>query len=179
MARNAPLCSLRLCWFGDQRVLDAVGGIDPDGGRFGWRHGRVFHEPLGCMTERLIECGLPGGMHRVGLAIVDLVGCHQSETDMVMIVIVPAEEATAELLRVFAASEAAGKLRLVFQGLEVAFRERVVVGNMRAAVGFGDAEIGQPRSRRRFACLNNRRSRTRGKTDMPAAIGKNTVASQA
>ena len=70
-------------------------------------------------------------MDVVGLAIVDLVGGHQTETDMVVLLIVPWEEPPAEGFRVFDAAEELGKLRLILQGFEVAFRERVVVGSMR------------------------------------------------
>jgi hypothetical protein len=38
-------------------------------------------------------------------------------------------------------------LRLVFHGFEVAFREWIVIGGVRPAVGFGDAEIGKQQRR--------------------------------
>ncbi len=45
------------------------------------------------------------------------------------------------------AAEALWELRLVFHGFEVAFRERIVVGSVRPAVGFGDAEISEEERR--------------------------------
>ena len=60
-----------------------------------------------------------------------------------MLLIVPIEEAAAERLGVLDTAEALRELRLVFHGFEVAFRERIVVGGVRPAVGFGDAEIGE------------------------------------
>ena len=62
---------------------------------------------------------------------------------MVMVLVVPGEEAAAEVLGILDAAEALGELGLVFQGLEVGFRERVVVGGVGPAVRLGDAEIGQ------------------------------------
>src|SRR5664279_1448372 len=66
---------------------------------------------------------------------------------MVMVLIVPIEEAAAERLGVLDAAEALRKLRLVFHGFEVALRERIVIGGVRPAVGFGDAEIGEQECR--------------------------------
>src|SRR5674476_632448 len=65
------------------------------------------------------------------------------QASMVVVLIVPCEEAAAERFGVLNAAETLRKLRLVFHGFEVAFRERVVIGCVRPAVGFGDAEIGE------------------------------------
>src|SRR4051812_7225902 len=62
---------------------------------------------------------------------------------MVMVLIVPGEEAAAEVLGVLDAAEPAGKFRLVLQRLEVGLRERVVIGRVGPAVRPGDAEVGQ------------------------------------
>src|ERR1700692_1937464 len=62
---------------------------------------------------------------------------------MMMVLVVPIEETATEGLGVLDAAEALRKLRLIFHGLEVAFRERIVVGSVRPAVGFGDAEVGE------------------------------------
>src|SRR6202051_2865569 len=72
---------------------------------------------------------------------------HQADASMVMLLIVPVEEAAAERLGILDAAEALWELGLVFHGFEVAFRERIVVGRMRPAVGFGDAEIGEQERR--------------------------------
>ncbi len=66
-------------------------------------------------------------MDALGLAVMHLVRRHQADADVMMILIVPREEAAAEGLCILDAAETFGKLRLVFQGLEVRLRERVVV----------------------------------------------------
>ena len=71
-----------------------------------------------------------------------LIGRHQADASVVMLLIVPVEEAAAERLGILDTAEALWELGLVFHGFEVAFRERIVVGRVRPAVGFGDAEIG-------------------------------------
>src|ERR1017187_10494963 len=57
-----------------------------------------------------------------------LIGRHQADASMVVILIIPIEETAAERLGILNAAEALWKLRLVLQRLEVAFRERIVVG---------------------------------------------------
>ena len=66
-------------------------------------------------------------MDCVGLTVMHLIGRHQADAGMVMLLIVPIEEAAAECLGILDAAEAPWKLRLVFHGFEVAFRERIVV----------------------------------------------------
>ena len=78
----------------------------------------------------------------------DLIGCHQAETGMVVVLVVPSEEAAAEVPGILGAAEATGKFRLIFQSLEVSFRERVVIGCMGPAVRFGDTKVGQHQGRR-------------------------------
>ena len=77
----------------------------------------------------------------------DLVRRHQGDAGMMMLLIVPIEEAAAERLGVLDAAEALGELRLVLHGLEVTFRERIVVRGVRTTVGPGDAEIGEQHRR--------------------------------
>ena len=86
---------------------------------------------------------LASGLNGFGLSIMDLIRRHQAETGVVMVLIVPGEEAAAELFGVLDAAEAAGEFRLVFQGLEVGLGERIVIGGVRPAVRPGDAEVGQ------------------------------------
>ena len=64
----------------------------------------------------------------------DLIGRHEADSGMMVILIVPVEKAPAECLGVLDTAETLGELRLVFEGLEVAFRERVVVGGVGPAV---------------------------------------------
>ena len=86
-------------------------------------------------------------MDGVGLTVMHLIGRHQTDAGMVMLLIVPIEEAAAERFGILDAAEALWELRLVFHGFEVAFRERIVVGSVRPAVGFGDAEISEEERR--------------------------------
>jgi len=83
----------------------------------------------------------------ISLTVMHLIGRHQADASVVMLLIVPVEEAAAERLGILDTAEALWELGLVFHGFEVAFRERIVVGRMRPAVGFGDAEIGEQERR--------------------------------
>ena len=62
---------------------------------------------------------------------------------MMVVTVVPGEELPAEDLGVLDAAEPFWKLRRIFQGFEVAFREGIVVGCVKPAAGFGDAQICQ------------------------------------
>lgn len=73
----------------------------------------------------------------------DLVGCHQPDAGVMMLLVIPCEEATAEGAGLFDGFEVPGKFRLVFQRLEVSLRERIVVRGVRPAVGLEHAEIDQ------------------------------------
>jgi hypothetical protein len=53
-------------------------------------------------------------MDDAGLAEMHLVGRHQSDADVMVILVVPSEEAAAEGLGILDAAEALGELRLVF-----------------------------------------------------------------
>ena len=112
--------------------------IDPNRGWFGGRFRCLSDEPLGVQVEHPVQCALAGGLNGFSLAVVDLIRCHQAETGMVVVLIIPGEEAAAEVLGILDAAEAFGEFRLVFQGLEVGLRERVVVGGVGPAVR-GDA----------------------------------------
>jgi hypothetical protein len=86
-------------------------------------------------AEGVIEGLLARGMDLVGLAIMDLIGGHQADTQMMVVLVVPVEEGSAEGLGVLDGAEPLGELGLVFQGLEAAFGEGVVVGVIGPAVG--------------------------------------------
>ena len=62
---------------------------------------------------------------------------------MFVFAVVPGEEGATELFGVLNAAEAFGKFRAVLQGLEMGFRIWVIIAYIRAAVGFGDAEVSQ------------------------------------
>ena len=101
--------------------------IDPCSGWFGRRGGRFFDEALRVSPERLIEDELAGGVNGVDLAIVHLVRGHEADPGMVMVLVVPIEEAAAETPGVLDATEAFREPRLIFQRLEVALGERIIV----------------------------------------------------
>ncbi len=102
--------------------------IDPGcGWFFGWLWW-FFDEALGVGVEGLIKGCLTGGVDGVGLSVVDLIGCHETDAGVMVVAVVPVEEGSAERLGVLYTAEALGELRLVFKGLEVAFREWVVPG---------------------------------------------------
>src|SRR4051795_8597635 len=82
-------------------------------------------------------------MNELSLAVMHLVRGHQSDANVMVILVVPGEEAAAKGSGILDAAEALGKLWLVFQGLEVRLRERVVVRGMWPAMRLGDAKIGQ------------------------------------
>ena len=117
--------------------------VDPDSGwHLRWLGGLVDKADW-VGAEGVIEGLLAGGIDQFGLAVMDLIGCHQANTQMVMVLVVPVEEGPAEAPGVFDATEALWELRLVFQRLEAAFREWVVVGGVGPAVRFGDAQISE------------------------------------
>jgi len=93
--------------------------------------------------ERLIEDELTGGVNGVHLAVMHLVRGHEADPGMVMVLVVPIEEAAAETPGVLDATEAFREPRLIFQRLEVALGERVIVRGVRAIMRTGDAEVAE------------------------------------
>ena len=74
-----------------------MGWIDPDGGGFGGWYGGLFDEALWLGVEGAVEGPLSGGMDVVSLAVVDLVRGHEAEARMVMVLVVPGEDAAADV----------------------------------------------------------------------------------
>src|SRR5580700_6156996 len=121
--------------------------VDPCCGWFGWWYGCFLDEALGVCTERLIEGELAGRMHGVDLSVVHLIRGHQTDPAMVMLLVVPVEEGSAETSGILDTTEAFGKARLILQCLEVAFGKGVVVGGVRPVMRAGDAKVGQQERR--------------------------------
>ena len=70
-------------------------------------------------------------MNGVDLAVMHLIGGHQAEAGVVVILVIPVEEAAAEASGVLDAAEALREAWLVFEGLEAAFLDsRYVVTNI-------------------------------------------------
>src|ERR1035438_9402468 len=67
---------------------------------------------------------------------------------MMMLGVVPGEEVLAESACVRQGAEVVWETGPVFQSFELALREGIVVGDMRAAVGLRDAQIGEHESHR-------------------------------
>ena len=108
--------------------------VDPNGGRDLWRFWRLADEPLGCAEKRRVERCLAGGIEVVGLTEVDLIRRHQADACVVMVLVIPSEEATAKGAGFVDGLEPFEELWLILQGLEVGFLERVVIRGMRPAV---------------------------------------------
>jgi hypothetical protein len=111
------------------------------------RFGLLSDEAFRVSVEGAIEGVLAGGVDCISLTVMHLIRRHQADASVVMLLIVPVGEAAAERLGILDTAEALWELGLVFHGFEVAFRKRIVVGRMRPAVGFGDAEIGEQERR--------------------------------
>ena len=86
-------------------------------------------------------------MNGIGLAVMHLVRCHQTNSGMMVVLVVPVEEASTEDFSILDTAEALGETRLIFERLEVTFRKGVVIGGVRAVMRTGDAEIGQQERR--------------------------------
>jgi hypothetical protein len=74
----------------------------------------------------MVKGDLAGGVNGVDLAVMHLIRGHETDPGVVMVLIVPIEEAAAETSGVFDAAETFWEFGLVFQGFEVAFGEGIV-----------------------------------------------------
>src|SRR6185436_15903747 len=108
---------------------------------------RKFGRTRRLADEALGMSGVGGGEHLnagivsvLGLAVVDDLGGHQADACVSMLGVVPAEEVLAEGARFLDRGEAVREAGAVLQGLELGLGVRVVVGDVRAGVGLGDAE---------------------------------------
>jgi hypothetical protein len=88
--------------------------VDPGGGWFEWRFWRLSDEAFWVRLKGHVENFLAGCVDLVGLTVVDLVWRHQADASMVVILIIPIEEAAAEGLRILDAAEPLRKLGLIF-----------------------------------------------------------------
>jgi hypothetical protein len=77
---------------------------------------RLFDEAFWIGLEGAVEGFLAGCVDLAGLTVVDLVRRHQTDASMVMILIIPIEEAAAERLRVLDAAEPPRKPGLASRG---------------------------------------------------------------
>src|SRR5689334_10444633 len=99
-------------------------------------------ETLGVTFESSAQYPLTFAEHGLRATEVHLLRREPNQAAVVMLVVVPGEELAAVRERVLeAASEAIGKPWAVLQRLEVALAEGVVVGDVRAAQRFLDAQV--------------------------------------
>ena len=73
--------------------------IDPDRGRFEWWLGRPIDEALRVQLECLIEDCLARGVDFIDPPVVNLIGRHQADAEMMVVTVVPGEEVAAEGFR--------------------------------------------------------------------------------
>jgi hypothetical protein len=121
--------------------------FDPSCDRLCRWFGLLSDKAFGGSAEGAVECGLAGGVDLVGLTAVHLVGASSGRCQRGDGPDCTNRRSPAERFGVLNATESLRKLRPVFHGFEVAFRERIVIGGVRPAVGFGDAEIGKQQGR--------------------------------
>lgn len=81
-----------------------------------------------------------------GVAGMDAFRSHHPDAGMMMLLVVPDEEGRAAGACVSERAKARRKAGLVFQSLELRLEVRVVIGDLRAAMRFGDTWIAQQRS---------------------------------
>ena len=79
-----------------------------------WRFWRLSDETFWVRLKGHVESFLAGCVDLAGLTVVDLVRRHQADASMVMILIIPIEEAAAERLRILDAAKPLRKLGLIF-----------------------------------------------------------------
>jgi len=77
-----------------------------------------------------------------------MAGVSKPMAGVAMLLVVPLKELLAKGAAVLDAAEAIRELRAVLHGAELAFRIRVVVGNIRPAVGLGNAQVGHQKGDR-------------------------------
>src|SRR5436853_4722879 len=89
----------------------------------------------------------------------------QFDAGVAVLFVVPSEEVLAEGSRILDTAKLFREVRPVLQGAKMAFRIRVVVGNIGAAMRFGDAQVGQQEGyrlgRHRGAAIRVNRQLTR------------------
>src|ERR1022692_3017102 len=117
--------------------------VDPD---LGWNREwfrRLAHEAFGVDAIGGIENGLTLFEDERGLVVVNHGRGEQAQPGVAVFLVVPAEKSLRKSATVLNAPEAVWELRAVLQGAKLAFRIRIVIGDVRAAVGFRDTQVGQ------------------------------------
>ena len=122
--------------------------VDPDlVGTAAW-FGGLAHEAFGVDAIGGIENSLTLFEDERGLVVVDHGRREQAQPGVAMFLVVPAEKSLRKSAAVLNAAETVWELWAVLQGAELTFRIRIVVRDVRTAVCFGDAQIGQQEGHR-------------------------------
>ena len=116
------------------------GFVDPGGGGQVGRGRRPADEPFGVMRVSSVEHASAGGVEFGRASVVHGGRGHQPDPRVAVLVVVPVEEAPAELARLLDRVEPVRKLGPVLERLEVRLGVGVVGRGVRSAVGLGDAE---------------------------------------
>jgi hypothetical protein len=126
-----------------RRLLWVEGLVDPHGlrqpsGVGGSRTNRSGWAPVGALQHLLA-----GSEDLFGAAEVHVGGGQQADPGVVVLHVVPVEEALAEGAGILDAAEPVREGGVVLEGLELALRVRVVVGDVWPGMGADDAQVGQ------------------------------------
>src|SRR6266540_650460 len=108
--------------------------VDPDGGRQIGRLRRSVDEAFRMRPVRGGQDQFPMRAHRRGLAEMDDGRLQEAEPTVMMLVVVPAKERSAERAAIFDRAETVRKLRAIFERPEVGFGKRIVVRDVGAAM---------------------------------------------
>ena len=100
-------------------------------------------EAFGIPLESLAEDNRALGDDFVGPAVMEDLWGEQPAAGVMMLGVVPGEEDLAEAAGILDGTETIWELRTILQGFELTLRERVVIGDVRVAVGLGDAQVGE------------------------------------
>ena len=110
--------------------------VDPDLLRRRKRLRWFPNEPLGMSCVGSVENGAPPHDGLMGQTVMHHSRREKAQSGMAVLVVVPGEEILRERASILEGSKAVREAGAIFQSPEVAFRIRVVVGNVRATVGF-------------------------------------------
>jgi hypothetical protein len=109
-----------------------------------WR--RSANEPLGLVQVGAVEHSLALRDEPGSLTVVNRGRRQQLQAGMVMLVVIPRKELLAEAAGILDGTEAIRVVGPILHGFEVSLGEWIVVGDVRAALGLHDTEIGQQQS---------------------------------
>ena len=115
--------------------------VDPNLLRRGQRLGRLADEAFGMSAVGGGENGAPPFNRFRSQTIMNHSRREKTQSGMTVLVVIPGEELLGKRTGILKRPKSFRETGPVFQSPEVTFRIRVVVGNVRAAVGFGDTQI--------------------------------------